>query len=133
MKLWGSPFPVMLQTFLTKRSLKRHWSTPRALGSSRYLGTRTIKAFGHSKCTYTLGQSRHLTLAHPKHLGTRRTLGYSGNQALRHLSIWGTHLRLSKIISLLTGKNIKVNDLFIYWILFIICECVNGYHIVISL
>ena len=61
-----SPFPVMLQTFLTRRALKGHLGTQRSLGHSRHSGTWALKVLRHlrsSKGTSALG-----------HLGTRGTL-----------------------------------------------------------
>ena len=57
-KLLKSPFPVMLQTSLTRRALRRKLE--------RHLGTQTLKALGHS--------------------GARRAFGHSGTQDTQALA-----------------------------------------------
>ena len=111
-KLLRSSFPVMLQTFLTRRALKRNLSTqrntwralkrhlstrrslkghtkgtPKVLAHSRHSGTRAFEAFRHSKGTWALKAVEHLGT---QTLGTRALEGHLGTQALRHLGTRGT-------------------------------------------
>ena len=99
-KLLRSSFPVMLQTFFTRRVLKRNLSTQRNTWRAlkRHLSTRRSLQ-GHTKGTpKVLAHKGHLgtqgswALGHSDtwHSGTRRALGYSGTQTLEHLGTRGT-------------------------------------------
>ena len=105
----------MLQTFFTRRALKRNLSTQRNTwrAPKRHLSTRrslqghtkghskstcALKALGNSSIWGILALKGHLgtqgswALGHSDtwHSGTRRALGYSGTQTLEHLGTRGT-------------------------------------------